>query len=68
MKVEYNPRIELGSLVEFIAEEKGIEYSEAEALLPPHIFEGSSICDDQKEDWCKEVVEYLNENKIEYLE
>lgn len=68
MKIEYNPRIELGSLVNFIAKKKDIDYSEAENLLPSHIFEGSYICDDNTADWCKEVVEYLKENKIDAVE
>ena len=68
MKIDRNPRIELGNLVDFIAEEKGVEYFEAEELLPPYIFEGASICDDQKEDWCKEVVQYLKEHEIDAVE
>ena len=68
MKIEYNPRIELNNLVLFIAEKKGIEYSEAEELLPCTYFEGTYICDDNKGDWCKEVVEYLKENKIDSIE
>ena len=62
-------RIELGDLVDFIAKAKGLEYGEAERLLPSVYFEGAWICDDQgNEDWCKEVVAYLIENKIDAVE
>lgn len=58
--IELQARIELGDLVYFISEAKGLTYDEAERLVPPVYFEGSHICEDNKEDWCKEVVEYLH--------
>lgn len=68
MDIEYNPRIELGNLVSFIAKKKNLDFMEAERLIPGMYFEGCSICDDDESDWCKEVVEYLKENKISVIE
>jgi hypothetical protein len=69
MNITRKSRIELGDLVDFIATAKGIDYSEAENLIPSVYFEGCSICDDQgDEDWCKEVVAYLIEEGIDSVE
>lgn len=69
MIITRTPRIELGDLVDFIATAKGINYSEAENLIPSVYFEGGSICDDQgDEDWCKEVVACLIEEGMSSVE
>ena len=68
MEIERKERIELGNLVRYISEKKGINYSEAENLIPAEYFEGCYICDDNEDDWCKEVIEYLKENDIDSVE
>lgn len=68
LNIEYDPRIELGELTSFIASVKELTYSEAENLMPAWVFEGGSICDDDTEDWSKEVVADLIRREIDAVE
>jgi len=65
---EYNPRLEVGDLVDFIMASKGIGRTEAEHFCPAWIWEGGTICDDDNEEWSKEVVAVLAERGLDSVE
>ena len=67
LELETTTRIELGALVWFIATAKGITYTEAEKLLPAHIFEDESCIHTELEgDWCTEVTAAMKEQDINF--
>lgn len=69
LNVEVKTMLDLGSLVDFMAESKGIDYSEAENMLPEYVFEGAHIASDSdEEEWNKEVIQYLKTNNISSVE
>jgi hypothetical protein len=69
MNITRKPRIEIFDLVDFIAEAKGIGYSEAEHIVPGMYFEGCHLGDEQgDEEWCKEAVAYLIKEGIDSVE
>ena len=68
MKIVRDPRIELGDLTSFIAKEKSLTYDQAENLIPAIYFEGGHIHKDDKEEWCKEITDYLKDNNIDHVE
>ncbi|RLI49566.1 hypothetical protein DRO61_04920 [Candidatus Bathyarchaeota archaeon] len=68
MNIDKLLKIELGELVYFLMEVKGIEYGEAENLLPAHIFEGGRIGQSTTEtEWNKEIIQYLKDHNIESI-
>lgn len=68
LNIEMKPRIELGNLINFIADHRRITYMEAERLVPAIYFEGGVISEFDEKDWCREVVEEMHRRGIGSLE
>jgi len=72
LNITYEPRVELGDLVSYIATCKGLSHREAENLVPGVYFEGCHLCDDDypegEGDWCKEVIKDMKRQGISAVE
>ena len=66
--IQTEPRLELGDLILFLCKAKNLEYRAVANLIPAQYLEGSYVLDDNKEDWCKELIAYMKSTNIDAIE